>query len=178
MRGRAVVVATLLFTTEAHTSEHHQSLELPELISASRLIAIVEADTPADKKTTIAFPKRKNVSGEPLQPYVRIQQRFVVREVLKGDQALAGKKLEVDIADYEGHKTVYEKYYFEGVRKIPIYRTYEPSTQPKGPRSIVFLVSRGERWEFTAQGAIEGVSRRTEIEKQIVPDDPNRPTAE
>jgi hypothetical protein len=123
----------VLFATEAHTSQRNEEVDLAELVRSSDVIVIAEPADPPVKKTPISFPGRKNVSGEPLPEFVRTQQRYVVREVLgnrSGQPLAVGAVIEVDQAQFGTRRTVFERYYFEGVRKIPIYRTYFATTQP------------------------------------------------
>lgn len=162
----------LLLSSEAHTSEHHQELELAELVRSSGAIVIAVPAEPSVKKTPVPFPGRRNVTKEPMPEYVRTQQRYVVREVLvnrSGATLAVGATIEVDTAQYETKKTVFEKYYFEGVSKIPIYRTYYATTQPptSSAQKIIFLSKRGDGWEFAADGAIEHLGVRDRVEREL-----------
>ncbi|MDP3501920.1 MAG: hypothetical protein Q8S33_16400 [Myxococcales bacterium] len=166
--NRLALLALALTALEASTSERHDQIELSDLVRQSSLIALVEPASPPTKKTEIAIGP-KGGSKETYPPFTRVQQRYVVKAVLKNE---AGKKLaegaliEVDVGDFDTRLTVHRRYYLEGVRKIPIYSYYTPSPPPDAGAagSIVFVQRSGESWEFTASGAIEHAGMRSTIE--------------
>lgn len=168
-RALTILVATLAL--EAHTSERHDHLSLEALLSRSTLVAIVEPASPPTKKTEL--PIGPTGGKEKYPPYLRLQQRYVVKELLwsrDGRAPAAGTTLEVDQADFGMRRNVHERYHVEGVRKIPIYSYYQPAAEAdagSSDRTIVFLRRAGDGWEFAASGAIEPVSRRDQIAEQL-----------
>lgn len=171
--NRLALLALALTALEASTSERHDQIELSDLVRQSSLIAIVEPANPPTKKTEISIAP-KGGSKEKYPPYTRVQQRYVVKAVLKNE---AGKKLadgaiiEVDVGDFDTRLTVHRRYYLEGVRKIPIYSYYTPTPAPDAGAegSIVFVQRSGEGWEFTASGAIEHEGMRSTVEALLTP---------
>lgn len=169
--NRLALLALALTALEASTSERHDQIELGDLVRQSSLIAVVEPANPPTKKTEIAIGP-KGASKEKYPPFKRVQQRYVVKAVLKNE---AGKKLdvgatiEVDEGDFDTRLTVHRRYYLEGVRKIPIYTYYTPSPAPDAGTegSIVFVQRSGNGWEFAASGAIEHLSQRASIEELL-----------
>lgn len=170
--NRAIATAVLLTSLEAFTSEHHDEIELKDLVSRSTVIAIVEPATPATVKTEISIaPKGGSIAKYP--PYTRVRTRYVVKEVLhaRGAKLEPGKTIEVDVADFDTRLTVHKRYYLEGVRKIPIYSYYSPQKPAADGAMIVFLSATGDgwsftsdSWEFAAAGAIEHLDTRKAVE--------------
>lgn len=163
--NRVVTAAVLLTALEAFTSEHHDQIELKDLVTRSNAILIVEPATPATVKTEIAIAP-KGGSREKYPPYTRIRTRYVVKEVLhsQGPKVDPGKTIEVDAADFDTRLTVHKRYYLEGVRKIPIYTYYSPQKEPAADAMIVFLSGSGDGWEFAAAGATEHLDTRKAVE--------------
>lgn len=168
-RALTMLVATLAL--EAHTSEHHERVALELVLSRSTLVAIVEPASPPTKKTEIPIGPA-GTSNEKAPPYVRVQQRYVVKEILSnrsGPAPAAGSVLEVDEGDASTRRHVHEAAQ-RGTRKIPIYWYYQPAETPDaGPGApvIVFLRRGDEGWEFTATGAVEPVSQRARVAELI-----------
>jgi hypothetical protein len=130
--NRLALLALALTALEASTSEHHDQIELTALIQRSPLIAVVEPASPPTKKSEIAIAP-KGSSKEKYPPYERVQQRYVVKAVLKneaGTKLAPGATIEVDVGDFDTRLTVHRRYYLEGVRKFPIYSYYRPSEPP------------------------------------------------
>lgn len=167
--NRVAVIAVLLTSLEAFTSESHDQIDLDALVKRSSIIAIVEPATPPTKKTEIRIAP-KGGSKEKYPPYERTQYRYVVKEIVSnrsGTKVEAGKTLEVDLGDFDTRLTVHKRYYLENVRKIPIYSYYRPSERPdggEGTGAIIFLTRSGDGWEFSATGAIEHLGQRAKIE--------------
>lgn len=171
---RVAATVVLLLGLEALTSESHDQIDLDALVRRSSIIAIVEPATPPTKKSEIAIAP-KGGSKEKYPPYERTQYRYVVKEILSnraGTKLTAGKTIEVDVGDFQTRLTVHQRYYLEGVRKIPIYSYYRPSERPdggEGTGEIIFLTRSGDGWEFTATGAIEHLGQRAKIEALLKP---------
>lgn len=163
--NRAFTTAVLLTSLEAFTSEHHDELELKDLVSRSSVIAIVEPATPATVKTEISIAP-KGGSSEKYPAYTRIRTRYVVKEILhaQGTKLEPGKTIEVDAADFDTRLTVHRRYYLEGVRKIPIYSYYSPQKPAADGAAIIFLSHSSDGWEFAAAGAIEHLDTRKAVE--------------
>lgn len=163
--NRVVTTAVLLTALEAFTSEHHDEIELKDLVARSNAIVIVEPATPATVKTEITIAP-KGGSREKYPPYTRIRSRYVVKEVLhsRGAKLEAGKTIEVDAADFDTRLTVHKRYYLEGLRKIPIYTYYSPQKEPAEGAAIVFLSGSSDGWEFAAAGATEHLDTRAAVE--------------
>lgn len=163
--NRVVTTAVLLTALEAFTSEHHDQIDLKDLIARSSVIAIVEPATPPTVKTEIAIAP-KGGSTEKYPPYTRIRSRYVVKEVLhaQATKLEAGKTIQVDAADFDTRLTVHQRYYLEGVRKIPIYTYYSPQKPAAEGAMIIFLSPSGDGWEFAAAGAIEHLDTRKAVE--------------
>lgn len=163
--NRAFTTAVLLTSLEAFTSEHHDQIELKDLVSRSNVIVIVEPASPPTVKTEIAIaPKGGSIAKYP--PYTRIRSRYVVKEVLlaRGTKLEPGKTIEVDAADFDTRLTVHQRYYLEGLRKIPIYTYYSPQKEAAEGAAIVFLSHSSDGWEFAAAGAIEHLDTRKAVE--------------
>lgn len=163
--NRVVTTAVLLTALEAFTSEHHDQIELKDLVTRSSAIVIVEPATPATVKTEIAIAP-KGGSREKYPAYTRTRSRYVVKEVLhsRGAKLESGKTIEVDAADFDTRLIVHKRYYLEGVRKIPIYTYYSPQKAPAEGAVIVFLSGSSDGWEFAAAGAIEHLDTRKAVE--------------
>ncbi|MER2563378.1 MAG: hypothetical protein ABTQ32_21800 [Myxococcaceae bacterium] len=159
--NRTFTTAIVLTSLEAFTSEHHDQIELKDLVTRSTVIAVVVPATPATVKSEIAI-----APGEKYPPYTRIRSRYVVKEVLhaEGTKLEPGKTIEVDPADFDTRLTVHKRYHLEGVRKIPIYTHYSPQKPPAQGSMIVFLAPAGDGWQYTANGAIEHLDTRKAIE--------------
>ncbi|MBL8924220.1 MAG: hypothetical protein JNJ54_35530 [Myxococcaceae bacterium] len=172
---RVAATVVLLLSLEAFTSESHDEIDLEALVKRSSIIALVEPASPPTKKTEIAIAP-KGGSREKYPPYERTRHRYVLKELIhnrSGTKLTPGKTLEIDVGDFDTRLTVHQRYYLEGVRKIPIYSYYRPSPRPDGGAAtgqIIFLTRSGDGWEFAASGAIEHPAMREAIEALLKDD--------
>lgn len=165
MRLRGLVVLLSTVALEAHTSEYNETMSLEQLVRQSDAIVVVTPAAPATEKHEEPIVAAEKQSPA-FPPFVRVTHRYLVREVLKTSEPLKPKQtLLVEVADVSTRREVHRRYHLEGVRKIPIYRSYQPRGTPDGGTgaSIVFLNRSGGEWEFTASGALEPETMRAEI---------------
>lgn len=157
---RTVLVA-LCLSTSALASEESIEVGLAEVLPRTTHVLIVEPAKPATRKREIGFG--------PMQAFVHVLQRFVVKGSLKGD-APVGTTIEVFEAEHETHLEVHRRYVLDHVNKIPIYARYAPLPLPDAGTStqqLVFLRKTDKRWEFVADGATEPLGNRSLVEAAL-----------
>jgi len=176
------------------TQIHYEGIELPEIVEWSKLIVIA---TPADpdhriEKVSI-LPKGSQFEGKNdppyapeaeydpatpeagrpdvnYPPYSRHWRIFDVHEVLKGDPAVAGTRIEARGSDDDVHLGSHCLYYIQGIGESPIVEAYQPTGRPgKTDVRILFLyvLEDGSGCEFVAEGAEEVVAMRGAVEALI-----------
>lgn len=176
------------------TQIHPEYIELAEVVEWAQVIVVATpADPPHRTEVVSILPPGSEFEGKNdppyhdgfeydpetppegrldknYPPYSRFWQAFVVSEVLKGDAIPAGTRVEARNANDGIHLGGHQSYYIQGIGESPIVETYEASARPEGdePRLLfVHALTDGSGYEFVAEGAIEVVAKRADVEALI-----------
>lgn len=169
MNSRLVLLFTLLLSLEASTSGRQTEVSLATVVAASRLVVLARPASPPFRMVTVDITPKGKAPGAKAPPFEYRVQRWVVEELLTpSDEVKPGDTIEVSPADWQYRLTIHRKRHLEGVNKIGLYEVYHPSSLPQGePSRILFLEAEGQAWRFTYAGALEGPSRRAEVQKLL-----------
>jgi hypothetical protein len=176
------------------TQIHPEYIELAEIVEWAQVIVVAApADPPHRTEVVSILPPGSEFEGKNdppyhdgfeydpetppegrldrnYPPYSRFWRAFTVRDVLKGEAALAGTTIEARNANDGIHLGGHQSYYIQGIGESPIVETYEPAERPGATDTqILFLhtLSDGTGYEFVAEGAVETLAKRADVEALI-----------
>jgi hypothetical protein len=96
----------------------------------------------------------------------------VVEELFNAtDDVVVGKHIQVIGANDDSRLDMHQMYYLEGIRKSPIYPTYETSLKmddfEKATTLIIFIKSYGSRYIFSCENSYEKLDNLPKIKRII-----------
>lgn len=165
-RHLAIALAMLVvsFSQSVHVGKlYPKPIALDELIRRSTEIVIVEPGDPPRTEERVPVKAR----GKKAPPYVRLVDRYRVKESLRGRLA-AGTAIEVIPAHDAGKERRHREQHAQGLLRHVVVDTYEPKAapQPDEPQ-IVFLTASDGRFAYPVEGAAEALAMRATIERII-----------
>lgn len=146
------------------------NISLAEVVNRSDLVLLAEQATPPISWEKIPItPDGGQPDSKKYPPFKRHRERFVVREVLKGDARLSGKTLEVDAANWAEDLELHRKYYIDNINKTPAYQSYEPSSRGahEAKRKILFLRENDGAYALTVLFAFEVEAMKSAVAELI-----------
>ena len=161
--ARTIVGVVALGSAALANRVHYDQITLEQLVQRSPTIVVAHVGEPPTQTTQLAIGK----PDQKAPPFQRVQQRYVVDEVLRGAATLKGRTILVDEANFSEQLELHKRYYLEGTSKSPIYDRYAPRRPARGPRSILFLRGNDDALAFSADGAIEDTSLTGAVKKAM-----------
>src|SRR5262245_48216355 len=143
-------------------SDHLQTVALKEVAGRAEAVLVVTPARPPQRNEVIDItPKGEAPLKEKYPSFRRYFYRFRVEELLFAvspeGRPKVGEVVEVDRASYGYDLKVHKLRYLDGVNKITMHESYEPSASP-GEGAQILFVSRSpmETWAFACDISLEG----------------------
>ncbi len=158
------MIVLLLIPEVAQVGQLHiNKIELDELLRRSTHVVIAVPDNPPTVEEQVVIKAR----GKKPPPYVRLVQRFRVRESLRGDLG-PGTTIAVAPADDALQERLHRDYHIKGLsRHVAVDRYERASAMDDGAALILFLRQHDTHLAYSVAGGAEGLALRSEIERQL-----------
>lgn len=161
---RLAVIVMLLIPEVAQVGQLHiKKIELNELIRRSTHVVIAEPDNPHTAEEQVVIKAR----GKKPPPYVRLLQRYRVRESLRGDLA-PGTVIAVAPADDVLQERLHRDYHLKGLsRHVAVDRYERQGATDDSAAQILFLRQVDTRFAYSVTGGAEGLALHREVERLL-----------
>lgn len=178
------------------TRTHYEILSLEMVVRLSQLILVVEKSDPFVSSETVSIlPSGSKFTGRNNPPYYEppysdpdadknqteknyppfkqtIYHFRVIKELFNAtENSLAGKEIQVVDAADGNRLGLHTMYYLEGLRKSPIFQSYEPSLNMDDPEKIknliIFINPYETRYIFSCEDSYESSGEERKVIKLI-----------
>lgn len=161
---RAWLVLLLAASAASANQVSYHGVPLESVLASSDVLVVQHGAELRTRKISIDVATAKKPKAP---PYVYVETRYVVDEVLKGDKALVGKELWVKPANWADGLELHKAYYLEGMGESPIYSRYTQrwKTATGAKQRIVFVQKPpgATAYQESVQDGFEGIEGRGKI---------------
>lgn len=161
---RAWLVLLLAASAASANQTSFRGVPLESVLTTSDVLVVQNGPEPRTRKITVEVATAKQPKAP---PYVYVETRYLVDEVLKGDKALVGKELWVKPANWADGLELHKAYYLEGMGESPIYSRYTPRWKSAvGAKQRIVFVQKPKgaaAYQEAVQDGFEGIDGRAKI---------------
>lgn len=163
-RAWLVLLLGLAASAASANQVSYHGVPLESVLATSDVLVVQSGPEPRTRKITVEIATAKKPKAP---PYVYVETRYVVDEVLKGDKALVGKELWLKPANWGDGLELHKAYYLEGMGESPIYSRYSQRWKvAAGAKQRILFVQKPpgmSAYQESVQDGFEGIDGRAKI---------------